>query len=163
MKRSELKRKTPLVAKQAFTRNARLPRVSTKRAAALANGAKVPRQRATGPTPAVRNAVAARSAGQCEWPGCVRAATDVHHRLNRKAGGRHGAMAALINGVAWLLHACRPHHEFVTSPHGEARVLALATGWLLLEGQDAELVPVRTRHAVGPVWLTAAGGCEVPS
>ncbi|MER7167255.1 hypothetical protein ABT336_14445 [Micromonospora sp. NPDC000207] len=111
----------------------------------------------TGPTPSVRTLVAARSGGWCEWPGCPHTATDLHHRLNRKTGGRHGAAAARINGAAWLLAACRPHHEQVTSPTGDVRVRVEAMGWLLREHQDAETTPVLTRHHPLPVLLTAAG------
>lgn len=93
----------------------------------------------------------------CEWPGCDQLGTDRHHRLNRKDGGRHGVMADLVNGAAWLLKACRTHHRGVTSAHGEALLLARATGWLLLEGQHGELVPVLTRHWPEPVWLLPDG------
>jgi hypothetical protein len=115
------------------------------------------RPRDTGPTPQVRALITARSGGRCEWPGCPRLATDIHHRLNRKAGGRHGEARERINSAAWLIAACRPHHDRVTSPVGAARVLAEHMGWLLREYQDAELTPVLTRHAPLPVLLTAAG------
>ena len=114
------------------------------------------RPRNTGPTPRVRKLVAARSEGICEWPFCVREASDVHHRLGRKSGGRHGEMAERINQSAWLLHACRVHHAAVTSPTGDARLQAIAMGWLLLEGQDARLMSVVSCH--GRVWLTDDGG-----
>lgn len=113
--------------------------------------------RDTGPTPAVRALVAARSGGRCEWPGCTQPGTDVHHRLNRKAGGRHGAARERINGAAWLLAACRPHHDQVTSPTGGVRVLVERAGWLLREHQDAALTPVSTCHHPMPVLLTALG------
>jgi len=111
----------------------------------------------TGPTAAVRTLVDARSGGRCEWPGCPRPQQDRHHRLNRKSGGRHGAAAVRINGAAWLLAACRPHHERVTNPTGEVRVEAARMGWVLRENQDAESTPVLTRHHSTPVLLTAAG------
>lgn len=123
------------------------------------------KQKNTGPTQKVRRIVAARSGGWCEWVGCNRQATECHHRLNRKQGGRHGEMAKVINSAAWILAACRQHHDAVTSPHGEARTTALATGWLLLEGDDATHTPVLTRH--GLVLLNNDGGFafapEVPS
>lgn len=123
------------------------------------------RRRNTGPSQAVRALVAARSGGVCEWPGCGVSAVDVHHRLNRKMGGRRGETHALINTAPWLLHACRLHHAYVTSPSGEARQRALAWGWLLTEGQDAARTPVMTRHCPRPVllritgaWITASPG-----
>lgn len=115
------------------------------------------RTRDTGPTAAVRQLIAARSTGRCEWPGCPRPATDVHHRLNRKAGGRHGAASDRINGAGWLLAACRPHHDTVTSPTGEVRALVERMGWLLREHQDAETTPVVTRHHPLPLLLCADG------
>lgn len=87
---------------------------------------------------------------------------DVHHRLNRKDGGRFGEMRDRLNGTAWLLDVCRHHHRLVTNPVGDDRTLALTMGWILEEftnGQptDALLVPVLTRHHPGPVLLDNAG------
>jgi hypothetical protein len=117
-----------------------------------------------GPTRRTRLLVYARAGatdgwpGGCEWPGCTRPRTDVHHRLNRKAGGRHGQMRARLNRAAWLLACCRHHHRQVTSAHGDELAAARAAGWLLVEGQDAAVVPVLTRHHQGPVLLDDAGG-----
>lgn len=111
----------------------------------------------TGPTAAVCTLVDARSGGRCEWPGCPRPQQDRHHRLNRKAGGRHGEAAVRINGAAWLLATCRPHHVRVTNPTGDVRVEAERMGWILREHQDAEVTPALTCHSLSPVWLTAAG------
>lgn len=119
------------------------------------------KRRHTGPTTTVRALVRARSSGLCEWPGCPRPGTDLHHRLNRKQGGRHGEMRDRINGAAWLLDACRPHHERVTSPVGEVRVAVEQLGWVLREHQDAEVMPVFTRH--GWVLLTPDGGFDIYS
>ncbi|MFF0821186.1 hypothetical protein ACFYUR_12445 [Micromonospora haikouensis] len=116
------------------------------------------RTRDTGPTADVRALIAARCGGWCEWPACPRPYTDVHHRLNRKSGGRHGAAAVRINGAGWLLAACRPHHERVTNPVGDVRVEAERMGWILREHQDAEVTPVFTRH--GWVLLGGDGGFE---
>lgn len=137
-----LQRKTPLGGRSKF---GNAPKPAARK-----------RPKNTGPSSKVRTLVAKRSGGLCESATCFQAATDLHHRLNRKAGGRHGVMADLINQAAWLLHACRTHHDAVTSPHGEARSRAIATGWLLLEGQDARHVPVVSRH--GRVYLTDDGG-----
>lgn len=128
---------------------ARQPKMAAKPA--------VKRARGTGPSPAVCRLVDARSGGVCEWPRCGRPATDRHHRLNRKTGGRKGEAKARINGPAWLLAACRAHHDDVTSPTGETRKRAMAMGWLLLERQDATQVPVTTRHSPEPVWLDDLG------
>lgn len=110
----------------------------------------------TGPTDAVGELVDRRSGGVCEWPDCGRPQQDRHHRLNRKIGGRHGEMRERLNGAAWLLGCCRPHHNMVTSPFGGVLVKARAMGWLLREGQDALVVPVLTGR--GWVLLTDDGG-----
>lgn len=116
----------------------------------------------TGPSRRVRRAVARRSGGICEWPRCWGAATDMHHRLNRKNGGRHGDMAELINQPEWLIHCCRMHHMVATSPVGQTRQVVIAMGWLLLEGQDAAVELVLTRHDPFPVRLLRSGQLEVP-
>lgn len=115
------------------------------------------RRRSTGPTAKVRGVVHARSGDRCEWPGCPNGRAEVHHRLNRKDGGRHGEMGHIINQPAWLLDACGHHHRAVTSAFGAALNLAKATGWVLMEGQDARVVPVLTRHHSIPVLLDDAG------
>lgn len=120
------------------------------------------RARDTGPSKTTRDLVHKRSGDRCEWPGCPRMRRDVHHRLNRKDGGRHGEMRDRLNGAAWLLDACRHHHRLVTNPVGEDRILALHMGWLLEEftdgaPTDALLVPVLTRHHPRPVLLDNAG------
>ncbi|MGC4886754.1 hypothetical protein [Micromonospora sp. DT227] len=116
------------------------------------------RPKYTGPTPEVRALVVARCGGRCEWPGCRRAAVDIHHRLNRKNGGRHGTARERINQAGWLLGACRHHHERVTNPVGEVRNEVEAVGWLLRENQDALATPVLTRHRPELVLLDNAGG-----
>lgn len=112
----------------------------------------------TGPKRSVAELVDARSGGICEWPGCPESQTERHHRLNRKNGGRHGEAKERVNGVQWLLGACRVHHAYVTSPFGERRAVAKSMGWLLLEHEDAGLVPVWTRHSDQPIYLAADGG-----
>lgn len=119
--------------------------------------AKRKRQRDTGPTAATRRLIAERSDGMCEGTNCGQPATDHHHRLNRKAGGRHGEAAIRINGAAWLIHTCRRHHAEVTSPFGPMREKALRSGWLLLEHQDGTTVPVLYRGRW--VLLTNDGQC----
>lgn len=117
-----------------------------------------PRRRDTGPLRSTVEILYIRSGRICEWPTCGQPATEKHHRLNRKIGGRHGEAHERLNGVEWLLHACRVHHAYVTSPVGERRRNALDMGWLLLEHQDALRVPVLTCHDGEPVWLDADGG-----
>lgn len=112
----------------------------------------------TGPKRSVVTLLRARSGGLCEFPDCGKPATEKHHRLNRKYGGRHGQMAERINGVAWLLDACSWHHAYVTSAHGEALAWARRFGWVLVEGQDALLVPVLVRHSPSVVFLAGDGG-----
>lgn len=125
---------------------------------AVAAGMATLRRAYTGPSDAVCPMVDRRSGGVCEWPGCHRPQQDRHHRLNRKQGGRHGEMRDRLNGAAWLLGCCRPHHNMVTSPFGGILVKARAMGWLLREGQDAPLVPVLTGR--GWVLLTDDGRAE---
>jgi len=98
--------------------------------------------------------------GLCEWPGCDQPRTDLHHRLNRKSGGRGGAMRVELNCASYLLGCCARHHRAVTSAVGEQLRLARAMGWVLAEGDDARLVPVLTRHALGLIVLDDAGGWE---
>lgn len=99
--------------------------------------------RYTGPPAKVRKLVRMRAGDTCEWPACGRIGTDYHHRLNRKSGGRHGQRKEQINAASWIVLACRPHHEYVTSPHGKAREDVKARGWLLEEHQLAGEVPIR--------------------
>lgn len=152
-----------------------MPRASTRTHATTAPvraGAST-RPADTGPTARVRRLVYLRCGadlgprgrilepGWCEWPGCPNPRTDLHHRLNRKDGGRGGDRAVEINQPAWLLAVCRPHHDQVTSPSGAQRVEAEAMGWLLREHQDAQLVSALTRHHPAPVLLDNAGGAWV--
>lgn len=115
--------------------------------------------RYTGPPARVRRLVRQRSLGRCEiaLPGCRHLADQIHHRLGRKAGGRHGAARTRVNGAAWLLDCCSPCHRQVTSPHGAALAVARGRGLLLREHEDARLVPVLGWRGV-PVLLDDAGG-----
>jgi hypothetical protein len=162
-----LKRNTPLRSHTALSpmsakrmeqlRAAGLPTNSTFLPRQRESRVKQPRRRDTGPLRSTVELLYLRSGRICEWPGCVQPATEKHHRLNRKYGGRHGEARERVNGVAWLLHACQTHHAYVTSPTGDQRQRALDMGWLLLEYQDALQVPALTRHDDEPVWLDAAG------
>jgi hypothetical protein len=155
MKRTPLQRVTPLTRGGALRRNTPLT--------VKVPAARKPRVKDSGPPTKTREVVYARAGatdgwpGTCEWPGCTRVRTDVHHRLGRKSGGRHGEMRARLNGAAWLLAVCRVHHAQVTSPSGAVLVQARAWGWLLMEGQDARVVPVLTRHSPDLVLLDDRG------
>jgi hypothetical protein len=155
MKRSGApRRKTPLTAKTELKRTTALNRSPLARSALHAGSAArkaAPKRRDTRPTAKVRALVRERSGGWCEWAGCWLAASEQHHRLNRKQGGRHGEAAVRINQAAWIVDACAEHHRLVTSPHGAARQLARESGWLLEEHEDARAVSVLSRH--GRVWL----------
>lgn len=116
--------------------------------------------RRTGPTNSIRAIVWVRSGGWCEigLPGCTRVATDIHHRLGRKAGGRKGDAAERINQPSNLIHACRSCHRVVTSPVGEWRQEALDRGLIVLEHEVPAEVPCGLR--TGPVYLLDDGTTE---
>jgi hypothetical protein len=127
----------------------------------LAAQAPVPRSADTGPTRKIRDLVHVRSGGRCEWPDCPNARLHVHHRLNRKDGGRHGAARVRLNAAAWLVDACYEHHARVTSAVGDVLAQARAMGWVLTEDQDARTTPILLRHHVAPVLLDDAGRWEI--
>lgn len=164
MKQTRLKRGAPL---NAFSKK-RLERLAQQgvkyptstfapKAIQQAGNRQARRAKDTGPKKTNRQLVHERSGGWCEWPGCPERATDVQHRLGRKAGGRYGEMSERINGPAWLLHCCRFHHERVTSAYGAVLADAKRRGWVLTERQNAVRVPVLTRHDEEPVWLLNDG------
>jgi hypothetical protein len=117
------------------------------------------RYRSTGPDADTRATILVRSGGVCEWPSCMDRATDLHHRLNRKMGGRKGGRADQLNGAAWLLHACRYHHDRVTSATGDQLKEAKDYGWVLLEHEDAEQVLVAM---FGGLFMLGNDGGKVP-
>lgn len=156
-----LTRRTPLKAVAGLARTSPLAAVSPRRKAALKAAGKpvlaALATRYTGPTRRVCALVDGRAEGRCEFPDCCSAGDDRHHRLNRKNGGRHGEMRRLVNSAAWLLIACRPHHNLVTDADGEELAEAKRSGWVLNEGQDAARVPVATGHSERLVWLDNEG------
>lgn len=94
-----------------------------------------------------------RSGGYCEirLSGCTVRATDVSHRISRKAGGRPlGDLDRLSN----VLHACRPCHTWCHSRPTEAKDLGL----MLNEGRDPTAEPVAYR---GGAWTYLADDGEV--
>lgn len=154
-------RRTPLSRSAPLRRGKPLARGGPLRRTALET-----RSRDTGPSPATRTLVHERSGDRCEWPDCPRMRKDVHHRLNRKDGGRHGEMRERLNGPAWLLDACRYHHRLVTNAAGDDLVLVESMGWRLREftnghPTDARTIPVLTRHHPDPVLLDNAGDWAV--
>lgn len=164
LRRTPLAAGTKPLARSALPPGAPLVRGKPLRRTPLATAA-APRD--TGPGVKTRRLVYARAGkngdwpGWCEWPGCTRPRQELHHRLNRKDGGRHGVMAARLNGAAWLLAVCRVHHRLVTSACGIALVRARSMGWVLMEHQDAAATPVLTRHHRRAVLLDDAGGWVV--
>jgi hypothetical protein len=117
------------------------------------------RYRNTGPRKSTRVIVLERAGDRCEWPDCTAWATEIHHRLNRKMGGRKGERAEQLNGVAWLLAACGYHHMRVTSAKGDQLDEAKDYGWVLLERELAEEIPVAMDG--GAYWLDNDGGKEL--
>ena len=134
-----------------------LKRSGLSRKSMLRRLAIVRRRVYTGPPPKVRALVRIRADHMCEWPNCGRVGTDYHHRLGRKMGGRYGPRRVELNSPAWLLLACRTHHDHVTSASGVRLVDVRAMGWVLTEEQDAAEVAVHTRH--GWVLLDNDCGC----
>jgi hypothetical protein len=66
-------------------------------------------------------------------------------------------MRARINGAAWFLDGCVWCHKLTTSAREPLLTEYRNAGLLLVEGQDARLVPVQTRHAAGKVLLDDDG------
>lgn len=71
-----------------------------------------------------REIVLRRSAGRCEFPGCLHVGQEFHHRLPRSAGGPDTA----ANGL-WL---CADHHRWVHAHPAESYL----RGFLLRRGQN---------------------------
>lgn len=124
-----------------LTRNAPLRRIQALRRVAI-----VRPHVYTGPSPKVRSLVRMRADHTCEWPGCGLVGTDLHHRLNRKVGGRYRDRRTELNQASWILLVCRSHHDRVTSASGEALAEARGKGWVLMEHQNAAQEPVDTVH-----------------
>lgn len=104
----------------------------------------------------VRATLAGRSGGWCEarLSGCWGQATDVHHRISQKAGGRRGAARERHDRLANCVHVCRGCHAWITARPAEARDLGLA----LAEWQTPTSEPVRLHYDDLPVFLDDAGG-----
>lgn len=137
MKRSEIKRRTPLKASRGLQRktplksSAPLERATMPlRQAPIAK--KRPRPKLTA---AQKRPLAERSGGYCEirktgW--CHGAATDVAHRIAEGMGGRHGAAAEANDRLSAVLHACRSCHEWCHRNVAAAE----EQGWMLRNGDN---------------------------
>lgn len=88
-------------------------------------------------TQTFRDALCFRSGGWCEprLDGCLGRATDVCHRIARKAGGRPQGRDIRLSNV-W--HGCRACHQWATERPAEAYDAGLA----LKEGQDTTVEPI---------------------
>lgn len=106
----------------------------------------------------VREIVAERSGGRCEigFPHCEGTASQMAHRVARKAGGRHGEARAENDRASNLVHACWVCHRVVE----ERPAIAEEFGLRLPEGADPARVPVwlATHDPALPVWLDDEGG-----
>jgi hypothetical protein len=101
------------------------------------------RKRRIGLDPAARALLEARSEGKCEAAlfGCAGQATDVHHRITKKAGGRKGDAAARHDRASNTVLVCRPCHTWVTDNPAASYQLGLS----LKEHHVTELEPMAYR------------------
>ncbi len=148
MKRSELKRTTPL------------KRSAMKRAGGgLCQGkpltrTPMKRTRAKPAVPAERKEqLTVRAGGVCEiqLPGCHGRGQDPSHRITQKTGGRHGAAKLAHDCLSNVMLACRSCHDWIGAHPDEARgTEADGPGWVLREGDDppAWVVLYRGRRAL---------------
>lgn len=135
MRRTELRRRTPLRSTGSLLRRA---------------VAKVRRPRDTGPDTRTKIRLALRSGGICERCG-VGDAIHRHHRRPRRMGGSKGAQA---NALSNLAHLCLLCHEWTEREPNEAQ----CDGWLLHANDDPRSVPVKTWR--GSRYLTDEGTYE---
>lgn len=143
MKRSELRRLTPLTAKSALKRTTAIGHSPMARSALHADSTArkaAPKRRTSDPVPSkLRIALAFRSEGRCEIQaaGCSGVATDLSHRKKVGAGGRKGAAARAHHVLTNCLAACRTCHS---NCHA-APAAAYWRGWMLREHEDPRAVP----------------------
>lgn len=123
-RRARLRARTPLV----------------RRTPLVARGELEPRRNKPAVPDDVRAALRARSGGVCELrlPYCLGAASEAHHRITRKMGGRSAAGKRGADRLSNLIHCCPYCHGWVTARPKES----YDAGWSLREGQDPALVPV---------------------
>jgi hypothetical protein len=142
--RKQLRAKTPL------ERHTPLRQVSGLKASAMKQkrGHRLPVD--------VSAVVAERSGGRCEvrWAGCSTYATQKHHRITQKAGGRHGAAQRRSDRPSNLLHVCGWCHHVITYEPAWAK--AFERGFALNERDEPTQLPVRYRGRLS--YLDDAGG-----
>jgi hypothetical protein len=148
-RRTELKRKATPAAAAAPVRNGTLePSAKPKK-----------RQRYTGPSEAVKDALRKRARGLCERCG-QRPGKDPHHRLARKMGG---TKRPWINKLSNLLLLDRRCHDEITNTNGH-RTEYEDAGWVLREGMEPGLTPVWMWYrGVWGDWLLDDAGGAVPA
>jgi hypothetical protein len=104
----------------------------------------MPQSRPKAAVPAARRkSLIERSERLCEaWlTGCWGRATDPHHRITRKDGGRHGQAKERSDRMSGLLHVCRPCHRWIHEHPAAAEPMGL----LLPESAIPAQVPVLYR------------------
>lgn len=143
MKRTELKRTTPLKASKALARKTPLQaKTPLARASEPLRRAPLVQKRVKPKLTAVqKRPLVERSGGYCELRiqgVCIGRATDVAHRIGEGMGGRHGAAAEENDRLSVVLHACRPCHDETHQRPAHARSL----GWMLLRGSNSLMEPV---------------------
>jgi hypothetical protein len=112
------------------------------------------RPRTTRRMPAeVAELVKARSGDRCEFgiEGCWGTAGESHHRITRKAGGRHRAARAGSDRCSNLIRGCHACHQVVT----DNPKWAYTQGWCLREWQEPSQEPVLRRGQL--VYFTDSG------
>lgn len=141
-RRTELKRKTELPAPAGSApKSQQEPPATPKK-----------RQRNTGPSKAVRDALKTRANYLCEYCG-IHPGAEAHHRQGRKMGGTRRPR---INRLSNLVLLCVPDHEAITNTRGHRAALERA-GWLVREGL-LEPADVPVEHArLGRVLLLDNG------
>lgn len=143
MKRTELTRRTRLEPGGPIARRVGLRAKSAPK-----------KQRIKSAVPAgVRTRIDERSGGWCEMMlrFCIGRASQVHHRITVKAGGRRGEAKTRHDRLSNCVHACSMCHLDVT---GDPK-LAYESGLSLREYQDPALNPVLIRGQL--VYLTDDG------
>jgi 5-methylcytosine-specific restriction enzyme A len=144
MKRSELRRKTPLEQKTPLRRVALGVSPASSSARHREQAVKPVRASRSGIPAKVRKALALRSGGWCEiaQPGCTGQAAEFAHRKKVGAGGRKGVAKLAHDVLSNALHACwNCHHRVCHAKPKEA----YTAGWMVEEWQDPVSTPVLYR------------------
>ncbi len=151
MKRSEIKRSTPLKPGKPLQRKSALSSAPFSASAKHRNSAsnqRQPKRTTASPPPRVpakvRAALAARSEGLCEiaQQGCTRWATEFSHRKKLGIGGRKGAARAAHDVLSNAVAGCHNCHQ--VRGHANPRA-AYDMGWMLKEHQNPLAIPLLYR------------------